>query len=130
MARTAQDIMTRRDAVLAFGPDEGLASAIEKLAERHFSGAPVIEDGRVVGVISESDLIGLEEKSPGEEDGMKVKDVMVKNAVTVKLTADLAEILKVMSSKKINRVIVVDQEGRLSGLIARDDVMRAAVSEL
>jgi len=122
--------MTKRDKILAFSPNDSLVSVIEQLAQGRFSGAPVIQEGRVVGVISESDLIGLEEKTGKEIGDLKARDVMTKNVVTVRPSADLADIAGTMSSKKINRVIVVDQQGQLAGLVARDDLMRASISEL
>ena len=69
-----QDIMTRD--VVGLEPDMTLRDALEILAARHISGAPVLEGGRVIGVLSATDVIeflattpGVPDVSDGDEDG-------------------------------------------------------------
>lgn len=63
---TLQDVMTRDVATLA--PDQSLRDALSLFAARHVSGAPVVEGGRVVGVLSQSDLIAFLADPPAEPD--------------------------------------------------------------
>jgi CBS domain-containing protein len=125
----ASDMMTKAEAVLFFSPDETLVAVARGLASRGFSGAPVVEKGEVVGIISESDLIPL---ARGERKGrkLKVRDVMTDKVVSVRPSSDLAEVARAMVNHKVNRVMVLGRSGELVGLIARDDLMRAAMSEL
>ena len=57
--RTAADIMRRE--LIAVHPDQPLSEARHLLIESHISGAPVIDDGRLVGIVSRSDLVRVEE---------------------------------------------------------------------
>lgn len=139
LLKTAKDIMVKGVNVVAFSSDDSIREVIAKLAQTGFSGGPVVKGGKVVGVISESDIITLADNS-GKDDlegfvgsaavRKKASDVMSKKVVTVGPDADVGEIADKMSGKKVNRVIVVDSKGALLGLIARDDIVEAAVSEL
>jgi len=139
LLKTAKDIMVKGVNVVAFSSDDTVSDIIARLAQTGFSGGPVLKNGKVVGVISESDIITLADES-GKDDvkdfigsaaaRKKASDIMSKNVVTVGPDADVREIADKMSGKKINRVIVVDSGGALLGLIARDDIVDAALSEL
>jgi CBS domain-containing protein len=136
---TAKDIMVKGANVVAFSSDDSVRNIIAKLAQTGFSGGPVLKNGKVVGVISESDILTLADKS-GKDDvegfigsavaRKKASDIMSNEVVTVGPDADVQEIADKMSRKKVNRVIVVDSKGALLGLIARDDIVEAAVHEL
>ena len=138
--KTAKDIMVKSGNVLSFSPENGIRDVIAKLAQSGFSGGPVVKDGKVVGIISESDIVNLADKSGKDDVGdfigslaigkMEAGDIMSKKVVTVGPDADVREIATKMSDKKVNRVIVVDSSGALLGLIARDDIVEAAVHEL
>jgi CBS domain-containing protein len=58
-----RDIMTTK--VLTLAPDVSLRDAMELLAENHFSGAPVVAGGRVLGVISSTDILDYAANTPG-----------------------------------------------------------------
>jgi CBS domain-containing protein len=139
LLKTAKDIMVKGVNVVAFSSDDSIRDVIAQLAQTGFSGGPVVKGGKVVGVISESDIITLADNS-GKDDlegfvgsaaaRKKAGDIMSKRVVTVGPDADVGEIADKMSKKKVNRVIVVDSKDALLGLIARDDIVEAAVSEL
>jgi CBS domain-containing protein len=125
----ASDMMTKAEEVLSFTPDDTLVSVARGLASKGVSGAPVVENGIVVGVISETDLIPLvKDERKGRK--MKTREVMTDKVVSVRPSSDLAEIARAMVNHKVNRVMVLGRSGELVGLIARDDLMKAALSEL
>ena len=121
---TAREIM--QSPVIAATPQASLRDLAVRLVTEEFSGMPVAApDGRVVGVITEADIIRalidgkrLENLTAGE--------VMSGPAVTVDVETPLEEIMKSLQEHKIVRVPVTD-DGKLVGIIARRDVIRAVL---
>jgi CBS domain-containing membrane protein len=140
----ARDIMTTD--VLSVSRQSPLGDVAEEMARRAVAGVPVVEaDGTVAGVISEKDFLA---RMAGEEArsfmsviarclrdkgclalpmrARKAEDIMSSPAVTVGEEATLAEVAEVFTAKNINRVPVVDGEGRMTGIVSRADVVRAS----
>ena len=121
---TARDIM--QSPVIAATPQASLRDLAVRLVNNEFSGMPVAaSDGRVVGVITEADIIRaliggkrLENLTAGE--------VMTGPAVTVDAKASLEEIMKCLQEHKIVRVPVTVDD-KLVGIVARRDVIRAVL---
>jgi CBS domain-containing protein len=136
-----EDVMTRD--VLSVTADAPVRTAVERLIDRAFRALPVVDrDGRVVGVVSSGDLVSrgglgarLELLSAMSETGRRgfldqlsarrIADVMTPNPSIVASTATLADATRLMAERKIKRVPVVDGDGRLVGILARSDVLRA-----
>jgi CBS domain-containing protein len=128
------------------GPESTVEEAIRLFAEERVSGAPVVEDGRLVGIITEGDLIfqDAEVKAPGFLDilggivplgdtdeyrrealksaGVTVGEVMTDDPVTVAPEATLAETATTMAERRKKILPVVDG-GRLVGVITRMDIL-------
>jgi CBS domain-containing protein len=108
----------------------GLANDVISLGRiRHI---PVVEDGRLVGLLSERDLMGaaattifgLKQRSKSALlKSVLVKDVMKKRVVTVKPDTSIKETARLMKEKKIGCVPVVN-EGNLVGLVTTTDILR------
>ncbi len=139
----AQDIMTRDVATVS--PDTPVRDIAALMMEKHISGAPVLTDGRIVGMISESDLlhraeVGTERKHKwwfrifadsdalareyAKAHGLKAHDIMSRYVVSVRDDAELRDVADILDSRRIKRVPVV-REGRLVGIITRGDLVRA-----
>jgi len=153
-----KEIMTKD--VISFKPDDSLISVANKFIEKHISAGPVVDaENRVVGVISESDLMKILEyhKDLGAEllsliplfgnqwsfqrdlgefnkwalrvEEGKVKDEMSKDVFTVHFEDVVAKAVEIMVYKKVNHIPVVDDENKLVGIVARADVVRAMSKE-
>jgi len=124
-------------------PDTPLAEVAELMARREVSGVPVVAQGKVVGIISEKDFLsrmGAEEiknfmsvvaqclKEKGCKAlpirGQTAGDIMAAPAVTVAEDTLVADIARIFNEKKINRAPVIDARGRLTGIVARGDIVR------
>jgi CBS domain-containing protein len=128
------------------GPESTVEEAIKLFAEERISGAPVVEDGRLVGIITEGDLIfqDADVKAPGFLDilggivplgdtdeyrrevlksaGVTVGEVMTDDPVTVIPEATLAETATIMAERRKKILPVVEGE-RLVGVITRMDIL-------
>ncbi len=119
-AATARDVMTT--SVVSTTAQESVDEAARLLTFHDVSGLPVCEAGRVIGVVSEADLIG--------KSGATVGDVMTSPAVTVSETTSLEHVAEQLTQQRIRRLPVVDGEGRLVGVVSRRDVLRWAASRV
>ena len=128
------------------GPESTVEEAIKLFAEAHISGVPVVEDGRLAGIITEGDLIfqDAEIKAPGFLDilgglvplgnteeyrrevlksaGVTVGEVMTENPITVIPEANLAETATVMAEER-KKILPVVEGDRLAGVITRIDIL-------
>lgn len=134
-----KEVMTA--GVIAIGPDVEIHEAAERLSNNGISGMPVVdEENRVLGVISEDDLLrlvgvrrgsrfrdilhlGRRESSPPVSDAV-VGDIMSAPAVTIGLEEDVRNIASILDERKIKRLPVVDGDGRLVGIISRADIVK------
>ena len=141
----AKDVMTRNVVTVTS------AIAVEELArllfEHRISALPVLDDGRLVGIVSEADLlhryeIGTDcaqsndpwwiqafsaDRSPEDyvkSHALRACDIMSREVVAVAPDTPLAEIATLMEKRRINRVPVMEA-GRLEGIVSRSDLVRA-----
>lgn len=135
-----REAMTRK--VVTISPRADLHEAARVLSEYRISGMPVVdEQNRVLGIISEADLLmlaGMEqghtfrdilhrilgEPVPAGKSGDRVEQVMSAPAITASPDDDLSEVAKVMDERRIKRLPVIDQQGKVVGIISRGDIVR------
>jgi predicted transcriptional regulator len=152
MAICARDIMEPH--VVAVAPDMPLAELGDLLISKRISGVPVVEAGKLVGIVSRSDFVrclslgralaelvaeGIEseEFAPGQAaalpalsqqltkqfEGRSVRDIMVRDPVTVSPEAPITEVARVLVSRHLHRVLVVAGT-TVHGIISALDVVR------
>lgn len=131
------DVMTRD--VVFVTPDTTLYKAARMMIDGGFSGLPVLEDGRLIGVISEADFVSKEGSQTwasrvlmGEEEDPlrgveKVHELMSAPAVTIADTATVQEAARLMTKKGLKRLPVLNHEHELVGICTRRDLIRAYV---
>jgi acetoin utilization protein AcuB len=130
-----RDIMVKEVATLDINDELSLANDIMRLGRiRHL---PVVDGGRLVGIVSERDLfrsslaqaLGYGTKTTREiMKTLSIKDVMVPEVVTIAPDAEACEAVQLMLDKKIGCVPVVDND-RLVGLITETDIMAQYLKE-
>jgi CBS domain-containing protein len=112
---TARDVMTPDP--LTLRAETSVHEAAQTLSENRISGAPVCaEDGSIAGIVSEFDLIA--------RSGTTVSDVMTRDVISVPDTATVDRVRALLVTQRLKRVPVVDDTGRLVGLISRADLVR------
>lgn len=147
-----RDLMTTD--VLTFAPTDDVTPAMQELVDRGVDAAPVIEAGKVVGLLSTGDLIVAEgrvhvptvisilgasfewpgERKRFEEDlrktlGGQVRDVMTTDPHTIGPDATLEQAATLLHAHDVSRLPVVDDDGRLVGLLARGDIVRSMIAD-
>lgn len=129
-------VMTREPAVVA--PNDPIRSAIERMRERGCRRLPVVEDGNVVGIVSDRDLrratnspLVLRERWYDEFmlDHVQVRACMTANPVTVSPATPIVEAAKLMRDKKFGGLPVV-ADGRLVGIVTETDLLNYLIRTL
>lgn len=114
----ASDIMTRR--VCTIHPEASAQEAAQLLDQRRISGVPVVDtDGRLIGIITEADII-----SKVNREGLRVGDIMSHEVTVVTEETPVGEIAMLLTERKIKRVPVVTN-GKLVGIVSRADIVHA-----
>lgn len=146
--KTARDIMTRE--VFTVPAEMPLDELARQFAEKRVSGFPVLgADGRIAGVVTETDLIHQNErlhipttfalfdsvfvlgssKRLDEEvrrvAATTVEEIMTPDPVLVRAETGVPQVAALMAEKNVHTLPVVDDEGRLIGVIGKLDVIRA-----
>lgn len=133
------DVMTT--GVVTVREDTAYREIVDTLAERQISAVPVVDgNGRVVGLVSEADLLHKIEFGGGEErrifasrrrrtaqakaHGAVAADLMSAPAVTVKTGTTVTAAAKLMDDGQVKRLPVTDEQGRLTGIVSRADLLR------
>lgn len=116
------DLMSQ--SVLTLSPDSTLYEAAETLANLGVSGAPVVENEKLVGVFSKSDIVV--DLSDGEIDlSDLVSKTMSREPLTIRPEADAGEAVRLFAETKVHRLVVVDASGAVVGIVTPLDVVRA-----
>ena len=142
---TAREIMTEE--VVTVTPDTSVEDAAKLMSENNVSGLPVAEEGKLLGVVSEKDLIMKNKRlnSPGyinildgiiflesprkfEEQlrkfvASKVGDLMTEEVITISPETSLEEIATLMVEEDVNRLPVIEDD-EMIGIVTRGDVVR------
>ena len=131
---TVSDVMTQT--VIAVGRDASFKEVVGLIDQWKVSALPVlVGEGRVVGVVSEADLLPKEEfRDGGEENAERTErekaaaltagELMSTPAVTVHADATVAEAARIMARRHVKRLPVVDSVGILQGVVSRSDLLK------
>jgi CBS domain-containing protein len=146
-----RDIMTAE--VVVAEPDTSVNLVARLMASRDISGVPVVEDGRLVGIVTELDLIVrntrleppaffalLDARIPLETPthyrerirhmlGTLARDVMTEKVVSVGPDEELESLAEIMVKQRVNPLPVVE-DGRLVGIVSRSDIIAMMARDL
>lgn len=110
-------------------PDEDVRVSFGRLTDLRIRQAPVIEDGKLVGIVTDRDLrMAVVETVSGQ--GLTVRSVMTPKPVTVAEDAPLREAAALLSKNKFNALPVLTAVGELAGVLTTTDVLNGLVKAL
>lgn len=139
------NIMTRK--LITVTADTAIEEISKLIIANRISGVPVVDsDNRVVGMVTQSDIIfrqihneptfaATTEDLVLLKEGMKAekrfgagntaKDIMTSPVITAHENDSIREVVELITKEKIKRVVIVDEEGRLVGIVSKMDIVRA-----
>ncbi len=123
-----ESIMT--SPVFSISTDDTVREAIKKLLSKKIAGAPVIDSTRkVMSVVSEGDLLRLAATMGLDRTVFQcmIKLTKTEKLITIQRTDTFAEVYKKFLAHPVHRLIVVDDMGRLDGIVSRSNVLRVLV---
>jgi CBS domain-containing protein/anti-sigma regulatory factor (Ser/Thr protein kinase) len=120
-----EEVMTRD--TRTFSPEMPMRAVLELFREARISGAPVVTNGQLVGVISMEDLI--QALRVGDVDG-PISAYMTGDVITVRSTDPVVEALKAFVRTKFGRLPVLDSTGKLVGIITKGDITNGLLEAL
>ena len=140
------EVMTRK--VISLNPDMPIAQAWERMLKRLVKAMPVVDEGqRVLGMLTDEDLISkagllthlsvasrLDEQTINDQlavlrtSSLRVKDVMTKPAITAHVGESLGVTAARMAKHEIKRLPVVDDSGKMMGVVSRVDILRQVMA--
>jgi len=144
----ARDIMTKK--VVTIGKDATVAKLAKLLIRHKISGVPIVDEKKeLIGIVSEADIIikmstlpfpisfsfafldSYESytKSTKEYMETRVEEIMSRHVKTAREDMLLSKVVNIMINNNINRIPVVDNNNKLSGIITRADIIKSMIKE-
>ena len=124
MAKKIREVMTGN--VCAIDADQSVAYAAKMLKDEDVGLAPIVEGDKLIGTLTDRDIairVVAEGKDP---QSTKVRDVASTRLVTIDPDQDLDEALTLMAKNQIRRLPVVEEDGKLIGVVAQADIAEHA----
>ncbi|MDQ3881023.1 MAG: CBS domain-containing protein [Chloroflexota bacterium] len=122
--RTIRDVMTPNPSTLS--ADSTVAEAAKLMKREDVGVIPLVEGERLVGTVTDRDItirVVAEGKDP---TSVSIREVASTDLVTVDPQQNLAEALRLMAEHQVRRLPVVEEDGRLVGIVAQADVAQEA----
>ncbi len=120
---TADDVMESH--VETLPSNLTMDELLKAMSRSHHRGFPVVEDGQLVGIITQSDLASTNQKS----HQIQLRDIMTPQPITVNPTASLTDVLYLLNRYQLSRLPVVEGN-KLVGIITRSDIIKAEAKRL
>lgn len=115
--------------VATIGADDRLSEAVRVLGERRIGALPVVEDGRVVGIVSERDVIYSLKDHGAEALNWPVSRVMTSPAITVDPSTEVLSALALITQRRVRHLPVVSG-GRLIGIVSIGDLVKHRIERI
>lgn len=122
MGTHVSDVMTTRPRAVT--PDTPVSQVAELMKEEDVGSIPVIQDDRLVGMVTDRDIVVRAVAEGKDPRGMPVAEVSSRELVTVDPDQDLSDALQLMAQHQVRRLPVVDEDNHLLGVVSQADVAR------
>jgi CBS domain-containing protein len=124
------------------GPQTEFKLLVRLIEENHVSAIPIVDDhGVPIGIVSETDLLLKERRTElnsthdlvqtrrrrelrAKAEGVLACDVMTSPPITIPATIGLAQAARIMQERNIRRLVVVDERGKIAGIVTRSDLLQ------
>jgi CBS domain-containing protein len=122
MGQIIKDVMTSNPC--SIDAEKSVAYAAKMMREEDVGLAPIVEGDKLIGMLTDRDIairVVAEGRNP---DQVKVADVASKQVVTIDPQQDLDEALRIMAKHQVRRLAVLEEDGKLVGVVAQADIAR------
>ena len=124
MAKSITELMTKNPCTI--DADKTVAYAAKMMRDEDVGIAPIVEGDRLVGVLTDRDIAVRVVAEGRDPEQVKVTEVASRDLVTLDPQQDLDEAIRLMARHQVRRLPVVEEDGRLVGVVAQADVARTA----
>jgi CBS domain-containing protein len=122
MPQNIRDVMTSNPCTI--DAEKSVAYAAKMMRQEDVGLAPIVEGDKLIGMLTDRDIAIRVVAEGRDPDQVKVRDVASMRLVTVDPQQDLDEALRMMAKHQVRRLPVVEEDGRLVGVVAQADIAR------
>ena len=122
MGQSIKEVMTSD--LCTIDAEKSIAYAAKMMRDEDVGLAPIVEGDKLIGMLTDRDIairVVAEGRNP---DQVTAREVASKQVVTIDPQQDLDEALRIMAKHQVRRLAVVEEDGRLVGVVAQADVAR------
>jgi CBS domain-containing protein len=124
MGKTVREAMTTDPCTI--DADKPVSYAARMMRDEDVGIAPIVEGNRLVGVLTDRDVAVRVVAEGLDPDRVKVSEVASRDVVTLDPNQDLDEALRLLARHQVRRLPVIEEDGRVVGVVAQADVAREA----
>jgi CBS domain-containing protein len=123
MAKIVRELMTSNPC--SIDSDKSVAYAAKMMRDEDVGLAPIVDGNRLVGTVTDRDITTRVVAEGKDPESTKVTEIASTDLVTIDPQQDLDEALRLMAKHQVRRLPVVEEDGRLVGVVAQADVARS-----
>jgi CBS domain-containing protein len=124
MGKTVREVMTSK--LCSIDTDKSVTYAAKMMRDEDVGLAPIVEGDRLVGLLTDRDIAVRVVAEGRDPEQVKVTEVASRDLVTLDPQQDLDEAIRLMARHQVRRLPVVEEDGRLVGVVAQADVAQQA----
>ncbi len=121
-----RELMTRHAATV--GVDETLEAAARKMKELGIGALPVLDRGQLSGIVTDRDLAVRGVASGADPTRVPVREAMTPQVISCREDDEVEEAARTMEEGAVRRIMVLDREGDLSGMLSVEDLVAASMA--
>jgi CBS domain-containing protein len=125
--KSVMDVMTKD--VETISPNDTLKAAAEKMRELSVGPLPVCEGDKLMGIITDRDIVVRAVAKGMDANTTPVSEAMTDHVECVHVNDDITTVIRKMKEEKIRRILVVDHNEKLAGIVALGDLVEAMSTE-
>lgn len=121
--KSVMDVMTKDVEII--NPNDSLRDAAEKMRTLNVGPLPVCEGDKLMGIITDRDIVVRAVSQGLDPNTTRVSEAMTDQVETVYEDADISEVARKMKDEQLRRILVVNHDEKLVGIIALGDLAEA-----
>jgi CBS domain-containing protein len=122
MSQSIRDVMTSNPC--SIDADKSVAYAAKMMRDQAVGLAPIVEGDKLIGMLTDRDIAIRVVAEGRDPDQVNVAEVASRQLVTIDPQQDLDEALRIMAKHQVRRLPVVEEDGKLVGVVAQADIAR------